>query len=218
WEVVQGRFVLAFLFEYAATLGLLDVAYLHPEGARTDYHSLWGTDELSCVSRYDGLVSFRINALGSWCLGLVEKYEPVEVPHEPRLRVLPNLDVVAADQTIAPADVLFLQRYAERKSEAVWQLTSGKILEVVEKGSTVAELKQFLETRNQGPLPHTVIVYLDDLANKVSQLEDLGTVRLIRCSDANLAQSLVHDRRLRKHCQLVGENQLIFRMSDETMI
>jgi hypothetical protein len=26
WELLQGRFILAFLFEYAATLGLLDVA------------------------------------------------------------------------------------------------------------------------------------------------------------------------------------------------
>ena len=33
----QGRFVLAFLFEYAATLGLLDVAYLPPAGVRSDY-------------------------------------------------------------------------------------------------------------------------------------------------------------------------------------
>jgi hypothetical protein len=218
WEVIQGRFVLAFLFEYAATLGLLDVAYVHPEGVRTDYHSLWGTDELSCLSRYDGLVSFRINALGSWCLGLVEQYEPAEVTREARLRVLPNLDVVAADQTIAPADVLLLERYADRKSEAVWQLASGKILEVVGKGSTIGELQQFLEARTDEPLPQTVIVYLDDLANKVSQLEDLGTVRLIRCSDTNLAQLLVHDRRLRKHCQLVGETELIFRPSDETMI
>ena len=31
WELLQGRFILAVLFEYAATLGLIDVAYVAPE-------------------------------------------------------------------------------------------------------------------------------------------------------------------------------------------
>ena len=30
WELLQGRFILAMLFEYAATLGLIDVAYIPP--------------------------------------------------------------------------------------------------------------------------------------------------------------------------------------------
>ena len=44
--MLQGRFILAMLFEYAATLGLIDVAYIPPAGrARriTDDH--WGTDD-----------------------------------------------------------------------------------------------------------------------------------------------------------------------------
>src|SRR5205823_9541400 len=56
WEALQGRYALAFLFEYAATLGLLDVAFLAPQAARNDYRDRWGTDDLSCLSRYDGLL------------------------------------------------------------------------------------------------------------------------------------------------------------------
>jgi len=56
WETLQGRYVLVFLFEYAATLGVLDVAYISPEGARNDFRDRWGTDDLSCLSRYDGLI------------------------------------------------------------------------------------------------------------------------------------------------------------------
>jgi hypothetical protein len=218
WEMLQGRYALAFLFEYAATLGLLDVAYLSPEGVRNDYSSSWGTDDLSCLSRYDGLIYFRINALGAWCLGLEKNYEPAIVPHEPLLRVLPNRDVVAADRPLASADALFLERFAERKSEAVWQLDAGKILESVGKGLTVEELKMFLEAKNQGPLPQTVKVFLDDQANKLTQLKDLGAARLIACRDADVAQLLVHDRRLRSLCQLAGERQIVFRAADETTI
>src|SRR5207248_3739416 len=54
WELMQGRFVLAFFFEYAATLGLLDVAYVAPAGARSDYAGRLGADGLSCMSRSDG--------------------------------------------------------------------------------------------------------------------------------------------------------------------
>ena len=112
-------------------VGLLDIAYLPPEGVRNDYGSCWGTDDLSCLSRYDGLMYFRINPLGAWCLGQEKNYEPAVVPNKPLFQVLPNRDVVAADRPLAQADALFLERFARRKSEAVWQLDAGKILESV---------------------------------------------------------------------------------------
>src|SRR5260370_1443009 len=42
WNVLEGRYALCVLFEYAATLGLVDVAYSDPRGARDDYRDLWG--------------------------------------------------------------------------------------------------------------------------------------------------------------------------------
>jgi hypothetical protein len=218
WEMIQGRYALAFLFEYAATLGLLDVAFLPPEGVRNDYAGSWGTDDLGCLSRYDGLVYVRINTLGAWCLGQANSYEPAAVLNEPLFQVLPNRDVVAADRPLGHAYALFLERFAQRKSEAVWQLDPGMIVESVEKGLTVEELKTFLEAKNQGPLPQTVAVFLDDMASKLSQLKDLGAARLIACKDANVAQLLVHDRRLRNICQLAGERQIVFKAADESTI
>ena len=51
WEMLEGRFTLAVLFEYAATLGMLDVDYIHPTGARDDFHDNWGGEELDDVDR-----------------------------------------------------------------------------------------------------------------------------------------------------------------------
>jgi hypothetical protein len=65
WDLVEGRYALCVLFEYAATLGLIDVAYTDPRGARDDYRTLWGADQLSCLSRYDGLSAIRVNELGA---------------------------------------------------------------------------------------------------------------------------------------------------------
>ena len=68
WEVLQGRYVLALFFEYAATLGLIDVRYTSPVGARSDFSDRWGGDLLPFLSRYDGLLAMRLTPLGELCI------------------------------------------------------------------------------------------------------------------------------------------------------
>jgi hypothetical protein len=218
WTELSGRYILAFLFEYAATLGLVDVAYIAPEGARRDFRDRWGTDDLCALSRYDGLMYLRLNALGAWCLGITEHYEPEAVALEAVLKVLPNLDVVAIAPPLDPADALLLDRFAEQQGEAVWHLEAAKILAAVEEGLTVKELTEFLTAKSSGPLPQTVRVFLEDLQRRAGQLRDLGTSRLVECADAALAQLLVHDRRLRDLLHLAGERCLVFRSSDEATV
>ena len=65
WNVLEGRYALCVLFEYAATLGVIDVAYTGPRGARADYRELWGADRYDCLSRYDGLAAVQVNELGA---------------------------------------------------------------------------------------------------------------------------------------------------------
>jgi len=65
WDIVEARYALCLLFEYAATVGLIDVAYTDPRGARGDYRVLWGADQYACLSRYDGLLAVRVNELGT---------------------------------------------------------------------------------------------------------------------------------------------------------
>jgi len=61
WDVLEGRYLLCVVFEYAATLGLVDVAYRGPEDARDDFRGLWGTEGYRYLSRYDGLLAVRRN-------------------------------------------------------------------------------------------------------------------------------------------------------------
>ena len=65
WNVLEGRYALCVLFEYAATLGVVDVAYTGARGARDDYRGLWGADGYDSLSRYDGLAAVRVNELGA---------------------------------------------------------------------------------------------------------------------------------------------------------
>jgi hypothetical protein len=65
WNVLEGRYALCVLFEYAATLGVVDVAYTAARAARDDYRGLWGADGYASLSRYDGLAAVRVNELGA---------------------------------------------------------------------------------------------------------------------------------------------------------
>ena len=215
WELTQGRFVLAFLFEYAATLGLIDVSYVTPSSGRKGYTDLWGTDDLSCLSRYDGLLYFRINSLGAWCLGQADRYVPETPIVAPILKVLPNHDVVSKDLPLSPAESLLLDRYAERSSDAVWRLDAAKILRAAEEGQPVSDLRDFLTAKSDEPLPQTVDTFLADLEARIGQLRDCGPARLLECKDATVAALLASDRRLGKLCLPAGERHLVFRTADE---
>jgi len=95
---LQGRYTLCLLFEYAATLGLIYVAYIAPYYARSDYSSNWGGDQLEYLSRYDGLQYLRLTPLGAWCLGITEQYTAAEPEQGTVLRVLPTLEIVGNDE------------------------------------------------------------------------------------------------------------------------
>lgn len=208
WHIVQARYILAFLFEYAATMGIIDVAYVHPSGARPDYGDLWGTDDLDCLSRYDGLLYFRINNLGAWCLGLIEEYVPSPVEEAQLLKVLPNLDVVASEP-LPPGDVLVLEQFAEQASDRVWKIQPERLLKAVEQGYSVAEMEAFLRAKAGGTLPDNVTVFFKETAERVSRLVDRGPARLIETRDAALAQLIVNDSRLRSLCLLAGERYIV---------
>jgi hypothetical protein len=65
WDLLEGRYALCVVFEYAATLGLLDLAYRDPEDARDDFRQNWGVENYRYLSRYDGLVAVRRTPLGT---------------------------------------------------------------------------------------------------------------------------------------------------------
>jgi len=75
WDHLNGRFARAFLLEYAATLGIIDVCLTVPWESVTDHHNLCGADNLTALSRYDGLKYFRLTPLGEWILGTKDSYE-----------------------------------------------------------------------------------------------------------------------------------------------
>ncbi|MDF3308309.1 helicase-associated domain-containing protein [Rhodococcus sp. T2V] len=205
WEILEGRYTMAVLFEYAGTLGLLDLDYLHPTGARSDFHANWGGDDLDALSRYDGLQAIRLTALGGYTLGLTDTYQPPADNPPPRvLKVLPNLDIVATG-TLSPGDQLLLSGYAEHTADRVWALSAASLLAAIDGGRHLADLTTFLAARTDHELPGTLRTVIDDVTRRATQLTDHGHARVIECTDAALAALITRDRALRTLCRPIGD-------------
>ncbi|MCB0156270.1 MAG: hypothetical protein KDF65_15855 [Anaerolineae bacterium] len=214
WHIVQARYLLAFLFEYAATLGLIDVAYIHPIGARRDYGDLWGTDDLSCLSRYDGLLYFRLNNLGAWVLGLTGTYTPSPVEQRQILKVLPNFDVVATGP-LPPGDHLFLEQFAAQTAENVWKIDRARLIEALENRQPLTDVETFLQANSGADLPNPVAVLLTETAERVASLHNRGEALLIEANDPVLAQLIANDGKLRSLCLLAGEQTIVIPKENE---
>jgi hypothetical protein len=208
WALLEGRYTLAVLFEYAATLGLIDVAYDHPAGARDDFRGNWGADDLDYLSRYDGLRALRLNPLGAWITGIAAGYLPAApVAVTGSLKVLPNCDVVSLGE-LTHGEQMTLSAFAQRTTERVWRLDTAGLLAAVSAGRAISELGEFLTARAGGDLPQPVRVLLDDVTERAGLLTDLGPTRLVRCRDAAVATLLSRDPKIATMCQAVGDTYL----------
>src|SRR3989442_12211601 len=122
WEILQGRYILCLLFEYAATLGMVDVAYDSPVEARDDFREIWGTDGLAFLSRYDGLVKFRLTKLGAYCLGISSEYSSKPITQKASFTVMPSLRLMVSSE-LSPDEEAMLEAFADRTSETEWQFS-----------------------------------------------------------------------------------------------
>jgi hypothetical protein len=132
--------------------------------------------------------------------------------------VLPNHEVVSAEERPDPGDALFLDRVAERMSDRVWRLDRDQMLVAVEDGLDVGEVAGFLEARSAEPIPATVATLLADLKDRAGRLRDAGTAHLIECTDAETARLLAADPKLKALCLLAGDRNLVFRERDESAV
>jgi hypothetical protein len=212
WGHTDGRFGLAVLLEYCATLGLIDVALSPPWGARDDLRGLWGWDDVSCLSRYDGLHALRLTPLGAWVFGAAEGYTP-RLP-APALTIHPTGDILL-DDTAAPGVRIQLQRIADPVGADVYRLSAEKILQALESGMAFDGLTRFLRAHTSQPLPSSMCDFLRiiDTHRQTFTLESPGY--LISCADPQLTALVCQDARLAGCCLQVNADFLFLRKGRE---
>jgi len=211
WNILQDRYMMALLFEYAATLGIVDIAYVDPANARSDFRGLWGTDDLAYLSRYDGIQHFRLTALGAYVLGLEVSYQPVIVPSNVRLSVMPSLLVKIVGGELVPEDTLRMEIWAKQIEPGCWQLDREKTLSAIEKGYDLEEFKQFLEAHDDMPLPEPVDALFRHCVRYGKALKLTGPAVLIECQDQKTADAIGSYKETASLCLRVGTKSLVVR-------
>ena len=208
WSLLQGRYVLCLLLEYVATLGLVDVAFTDPHGARWDFQHMWGADDLEFLSRYDGLEYFRLNPLGAYCVGQTDEYEPGSPPIRTALTLYTDLRVESATP-LPPEELVVLETYARVESDGVWRLDLTRALTAVESGQDVTQLREFLDARDDQPLPEKVEGFIRSVELGARALKRKGPALLIECADKEIAERIAADRRAAKYCVRAGPRGLV---------
>jgi hypothetical protein len=215
WNILQERYLLCLLFEYAAPLGLIDIAYEHPAGARSDFKGQWGTDDLIFLSRYDGLRYFRMTPLGPFVLGQVDHYETRTETPVVSLTVLPNRYIRIDHGDLSPDQKLLLGSFAEPQGARLWVLDEAKAIKSVEKGARTAELRTFLAAGDPQPLPETVEGFISAVEQRGAACTCKGTALLIECLSPQVAELIARNSRTGRFCQRTGERCLVVPLDKE---
>lgn len=214
WGILQARYAMCLLFEYCATLGMVDIAFTRPHFARYDYRDMWGADQLYYLSRYDGLEYFRLNSLGAYCLGIASEYESTVPVRQTQLTIFPDLRL-RSKGSVPSAERLLIETFAEPEGTGVWRLDAAKSLESIESGHALGDLRDFLEESDEQPLPETVEGFFRKVERGSEALQAPQRALLIKCNDAETAQKLSAHKHTARYCQLVGDTHLVVRVSME---
>lgn len=198
WDVVQGSYLRVLLWEYAATLGLVEIAYTDAESTPHDFGEIYGMDD-EPISRYDGLWAFKLTELGAFVFGHTKQYTP-SAPKPAGsvslLRILPNFDLVITDAArLLPNDRSFLERIGTVESQDVYRLNRDTILESTEYGLTIEQIQEFLANRSgvaPAEFPQTVRVFFEDLAQRINKLREGGRMAVLESDDPYILTQLAN--------------------------
>lgn len=208
WHILQLRYILCFLFEYAATLGLIDIAYVHPKYALMDFGDLWGVDDLEWLSRYDGLRAFRITGLGAFCLGMTDTYMPRKAASSVQISVLSDLTIRVVSGELAHEEALILETWADPLDVNIWRLNQERALDAVERGRCAREFAGFLQERDPQPLPETVEAFCRASEKNGTAVRSTGEAVLFACRDASTAALLCQQKELDRLCYRAGDTTI----------
>jgi len=209
WNILQFRYILVFLFEYAATLGLIDIAYVPPEGARDDFGGQWGADDMKWLSRYDGLRAFRITSLGAYCLAFTADYKPSRSTSSLELAVHPDLGIEVLSGQATAADRLLLETWAEPMTDLSWRLDHERAVNAVERGRSAQDFAAFLETCSGHPLPPRVATFFKTSETNATALRRKADALVFDCRDQEIAELLTSEKELVNLCFRIGKSRLV---------
>jgi len=217
WNIVNKRYLMCVLFEYMATMGLIDMAYRYPDQVEQDFTDMWGTDCLHYLSRYDGLCYLRLNALGAYCLGRTKCYTPTSPAPVSKLIYEGDEVLKEIDNGLLPADRLFLERCAVPLPDGRWRVRREMIASTLESSGTTNDIRTFFKGI-LGTIPDDLDFLLSEVEGGVGRIAVVGMGIILKVHSDSLAQTLSADRSLTKMTMLAEGIYLVILPGKETAV
>ena len=202
------------LFEYISTLGMVDVAYIHPQSAKRNIQNVSGSEELRWLSCYDGLEYFRVTPLGAYCFGLTTEYTPPVISDRTRISVLPS-QLIKTHSSLTTAERMVMDRYATKETDTTWQLSIAKMAVTIESGHGMDELRNFLTERDDQPLPEVIDGLFRKVENNTDVVTMAGNALIMECASATIAKNLIANKHVAKFCFAAGPKNLVVPVGKE---
>ena len=76
-------------------------------------------------------------------------------------------------------------------------------------------LSNFLQERDEQPLPDTVIGFFRDAVERARAIRDRGEAKLIECADAALTEHIANAEAVKNYCLRAGESHLVVPVNRE---
>lgn len=89
--------------------------------------------------------------------------------------------------------------------DRVWRLDAGRILDYLEEGGSLEDVRRFLAENAAGEIPAPVTVVLDDLAKRTRAVVGSQPALLIEFADGPTAATVANDSQAGKYCHLAGD-------------
>lgn len=192
WPIVEMPYLLCVLFEYAATLGIIDIGYTSPVNKRSDqYSSIWGADQHRFISRYDGLTHIRITDLGSYMLGNSEFFE----------MQLPKTTITISEQNIIDVKSMLisvelkntLDFFAKNIAEQQWQLSEASIASALKNGAKLTTLTSTLNSYDV-KIPLLLSELFESFTQNKNKLKLKDKLFLYECESSSLENTIIRNK------------------------
>lgn len=208
WSLLQLRYILVYLFEYCATLGIVDVAYGEPYGARSeDYSSCWGTWDLQFLSHCDGLQYIRVNDLGAFVMGHDESYTPQEP--EGDLFSFDAIEVIVSNTAVLPPGLeLYLEKIAERTEVDRYRFSRTTLLNAINGGESLAVIQKTLKDSAMEDFSEELVQLFKDVEYRSTAFLNAGQTTLIKCSPDARKKALAN-KKMSSLCMPAGDKYLV---------
>ena len=208
WPLLQLRYILVYLFEYCATLGIIDIAYDEPHGARSeDYASCWGAWDLPYLSHCDGLQYFRVNDLGAFVMGHSDEYNEQE--HDGDLFSFDSNELIILNiDALPPGQELYLDKIAERTEVDRYRFSRSTLLNAINGGESLSVIKKTLQDSATEDFSEELSLLFKDVAYRSTAFMSEGQATLIKCSPEARKMTLAN-KKLSSLCMPAGDKYLV---------